>query len=132
MLQNFEIHHNLWNKPSGTPILRQSAFPIHDTRQFVDLIYNGNKLRKHSCLFHGQLTEKFSSNFQNKKNPFHMWITENSWLTQKIPDMQLGYHCTCKCKLSGCSLPCDNVNQLEMEAISQRLNICITHQNLAT
>ena len=49
-------------------MLRQSAFPIHDTRQFMDyLIYNGNKLRKHSCLFHGQLTEKFSSNFPKKK-----------------------------------------------------------------
>ena len=92
--------------------------------------------RKTSCLFHAQqLTEVFSSNFINKKKKkkeafLAFWVWHATRLPSKLKSVLI-LRC-CNCKVSGRILPYDNVNRLEMKAISLQLNVCMTHQNLAT
>ena len=134
MLQNSWIH-NLWNKPFDTPMLGRSAFPIHGKaykRQGCGISHIRWEQRKTSCLFHAQqLTEIFSSNFiQNLKSFLAFWAWHATRLPSELKSVLI-LRCS-NCKVSVRSLPYDIVNQLEMKAISLQLNVCMTHQNLAT
>ena len=123
MLQNYWIHHNLWNKQSDTPILRQSAFPIHgkaDTRQSLWIIsYMLGTKEALTLVSRSTTTREILFKFQqskkkkNKKNKKGFWVWLETRLPSKLKSAPILRYCTGKA--SSCSLPCDNVNQLEVE-----------------
>ena len=65
---------------------------------------------------------------QKQKSFLAFWVWHATRLPSKVNSVLILRYCTCK--VSGCSLPSDNVNQLEMEAISLWFNQCMAHQNL--